>query len=280
MKRKTHFNTGGLNPFQGDDVDPFSAVRDEEGGTDPRAEGPISEAMRDETSGRELSTRRNLETGEYYSTEPIEAPKKAAPKAPAIKTVKGSGRSTGRGGPTASEMAAYHASKKAVAADARKADIAAERKSVEERKTRLSKSGVDAIEQDTDLITPFPGISRLLKGAKAVTSRALANRAPDVSELTFLGRSGARNVTPPRQIEGPGRKALKGPDDKEKVSGGSTPKLPPGQNKSSSVADRARAAKMGRRRDDLDMPNYSKGGSASSRADGCASRGKTRGKIY
>lgn len=32
MKRKTRFSPGGLNPFQGGDVDPFSAARDDEGG--------------------------------------------------------------------------------------------------------------------------------------------------------------------------------------------------------------------------------------------------------
>jgi hypothetical protein len=31
---------------------------------------------------------------------------------------------------------------------------------------------------------------------------------------------------------------------------------------------------------DADMPTFAKGGSASSRADGCAKRGKTKGKMY
>ena len=95
MKRKTRFNDGGLNPYQGDDVDPFSAVRNEEGGTDPRKEGPISEVFYDEGTGKELSTRRNLETGDYYSTEPVTRkaePARAAKKAPPIKDVPGSGR--------------------------------------------------------------------------------------------------------------------------------------------------------------------------------------------
>ncbi len=89
MKRKTRFSPGGsTNPYQGDDIDPFSAVRDESGSTDPRQEGPSSEAFYDESTGKMLGTRRNLETGEYYSTEPIEAPKKAARQAPKVSSAK------------------------------------------------------------------------------------------------------------------------------------------------------------------------------------------------
>lgn len=51
MKRKTRFNTGGMNnnPFQGDDIDPFSAVRDEEGNI---KKGEIPEAEPREAVGR------------------------------------------------------------------------------------------------------------------------------------------------------------------------------------------------------------------------------------
>jgi len=95
-KRKIRFDTGGLNPNQGDDVDYYSAARNQDGGTDPRAEGPSSESLNDETTGKELSTRRNLETGDYYSTEPVKPPKKAtraASKTPPIKNVPSDDRS-------------------------------------------------------------------------------------------------------------------------------------------------------------------------------------------
>ena len=95
-KRKTRFDAGGLNPYQGDDVDYFENARNEVGGTDPRAEGPSSESLIDETTGKELSTRRSLETGDYYSTEPVKPPKKAtraAPKVSSNKDVPSDGRS-------------------------------------------------------------------------------------------------------------------------------------------------------------------------------------------
>ena len=50
MKRKTRFSPGGsTNPFQGDDIDPFSAVRDEEGNI---KKGDIPEAEPREAVGR------------------------------------------------------------------------------------------------------------------------------------------------------------------------------------------------------------------------------------
>lgn len=207
MKRKTRFADGGLNPYQGDDVDPFSAMRNKDGGTAPMTEGPSSEELRDET-GAVSKLRRNLETGELYDTEarpakPVRLPSKPTP----------------RPAPPAPSPRAY-------AAEARKADMAAEQKSVKERQARLAKPGADAIESDTDTLTPFPGVAGLLRKG-AAGARALATKAPSLSELTFLGRSGARNVTPPRQIGGSDRKLLKGPEAGDRVGGkGSPPSLP------------------------------------------------------
>ena len=237
--------------------------------------------------------------------------KPAAPAAPAA----GAGRSTGIGGPTAAQMAqaamgagggrggvggprvgereAYAASKQPMAADVRKADIAAEQKAMAERQKRLATPGSDAIEQDTDVLNPIPipGIGRIKQAAQA-TSRALAPKGSSFSELTFLGKGPQKDITPPRQIGTAEKQLLEGPRSAERVGMKPPPKeLPPA---SATAQDRMREMKMGRYRDDFDMP-LKKGGKAkvkkrasggmakssvSKRADGIAKRGKTRGKMY
>ena len=323
MKRKTRFNDGGLNrnPFQGDDIDPFSAMRDEEGGTargrDLRAEiaamqeGPTSQLMFDETTGKELGTRRNLETGEYYSTEPVEASKaRAMPKAPPIKDVPGGGgRGTmagrraiddimrdagggGRGrsmGRTAADVDQFYEGRRPTVSDIRKADIAAEERSVQERQKRLAAPGADAIEKvspESALIggAPVAGLKALHGAAKALapySTRQLATAAKegleaavksgpkagiDVAKSTAKGMKGREEM----QIARTARQKSEAKAMKE-----AEPIL---QRRPDTKSDRLKRTKFD---EDTRGREFSKGGStASRRADGCAVRGKTRGKIY
>lgn len=243
------------------------------------------------------------------STKPAPA-KPTAPAAPAAPAA-GSGRSAGIGGPTAAQMAqaamgagggrggvggpragereAYAAAQRPVAADVRKADAAAEQRAMAERQERMMTPGSQAIEQDLDVLSPFPGLGRAKKAVQ--TSTALANKSPGFSNLTFLGKGPQKDVTPPRQIGTAERGLLEGPKSADRVGMKSPPKeLPPG----TAAQDRMREMKMGRYRDDFDMP-LKKGGKAkvkkmasggmakssvSKRADGIAKRGKTRGKMY
>jgi hypothetical protein len=240
------------------------------------------------------------------------APKPATPAAPAAPTGAGAGRGMmagptaaqlaqaamgagggrgGVGGPKIGEREAYQAAMRPTAGDIRKADIAAEQKQLAERQKRLGTPGSDAVEQDIDVLSPIPGLGRAQRGAQAA-SRALTTKAPGFSELTFLGKSQPKNITPPRQIGATEKPLLEGPKSAERVGMKSPPKeLPPGMT----AQDRMREMKMGRYRDDFDMP-LKKGGkakvkkmasggmarssSASSRGDGIAKRGKTRGKMY
>ena len=243
------------------------------------------------------------------STKPAPA-KPTAPAAPAAPAA-GSGRSAGIGGPTAAQMAqaamgagggrggqggprigereAYAAAQRPVAADVRKADAAAEQRAMAERQERMMTPGSQAIEQDLDVLSPFPGLGRAKKAVQ--TSTALANKSPGFSNLTFLGKGPQKDVTPPRQIGTSEKGLLEGPKSADRVGMKSPPKeLPPG----TAAQDRMREMKMGRYRDDFDMP-LKKGGKAkvkkmasggmakssvSKRADGIAKRGKTRGKMY
>lgn len=315
MKRKTRFNDGGMNrnPYQGDDVDPFSAVRDASGSTDPRQEGPSSEAFYDESTGKMLGTRRNLETGEYYSTEPV-APKekpaaRPAPKAPEIKDVPGSGRGTmagrraiddimrdagggGRGrsmGRTVADVDQFYEGRRPTVSDIRKADIAAEERSVQERQKRLAAPGADAIEKvspESALIggAPVAGLKALHGAAKALapySTRQLATAAKegleaavksgpkagiDVAKSTAKGMKGREEM----QIARTARQKSEAKAMKE-----AEPIL---QRRPDTKSDRLKRTKFD---EDTRGREFSKGGStASRRADGCAVRGKTRGKIY
>lgn len=88
--------------------------------------------------------------------------------------------------------------------DVRKAEQEAERRFQEQREQRLATPGADAVEQDIDVLTPFPGLGRLRRGVQGaqVASRALTTRQPSIQELTFLGASGAREMTPRALLEG------------------------------------------------------------------------------
>ena len=167
--------------------------------------------------------------------------------------VSGGARSTGRGGATADELVEY------------------------ERRKRLMTPGADAIEG------VYPEENFLAPGLKTVAgaAKALANRAPKLREYTMqsLGYSPAQLANRPTSLVREEARTARA-----------------AQRESEMARDNARAARRAPRAGLEDLPEsismpMKKGGavkkmasggvaSASKRADGCAARGKTRGKIY
>ena len=260
-------------------------------------EGPTSEGMPDS------SMRRNIETGEYYSTENLEPPKRAvrsAPKAPEIKDVPG---------------------RRSTAADIRKADIAAEERFLQERQKRLSTPGADAIESvfpESVLIGGAPMAA--LKGLRgAATAAPQAVRAA-VRELELMTRPKVNNFLAPdllragkagategkyavrnlinrekglQEIEDIKRTGYMMPSPKEVQSGRNrkwfTQTDEPNKAHLRVLAEKVPPNRAVRRKDieiydpvKGDYVPLKKGGkvSDSSRADGIAQRGKTRGRMY
>lgn len=324
MKRKTRFNDGGMNrnPYQGDDVDPFSAVRDASGSTDPRQEGPSSEAFYDETTGKMLGTRRNLETGEYYSTEPIEAPKaapkpaRAMPKAPEIVDVPGGGgRGTmagrraiddimrdagggGRGrsmGRTAADVDTFTPGK-----GRGRAEIPVDSSmSGPEKRHSFAMDTTDTQRQFANLAMYGAGRAgllpqRLLGNAKSISSstRMMPSMLESAKETAKGAASRITGEAKKAETAAEAAKAFSKPQAREVAS-----KVPARASQASKERAEAmekakpilqsrpdtkssRAARTRRTEEDMGI-EFSKGGStASRRADGCAMRGKTRGKIY
>lgn len=319
MKRKTRFNDGGMNnPFQGDDVDPFSAVRDASGSTDPRQEGPASEVFYDETTGKELSTRRNLETGQYYSTEPV-APKekpaaRPAPKAPAIKDVPGSGRGTmagrraiddimrdagggGRGrsmGRTAADVDTFTPGRgvgraeipvdSSMSGPEKRSSSAMDMSDTERNLMNLlmastrgmSRVGGKAIQNNRALVSAEQMAKPMLSSAKE-TAKSAASRITGEARKAETAAEAAKAFTKPQARE-VGSKVPARPSQASKERAEALEKAKPIlQSRPDTKA--SRASRTRRTEEDAGI-EFSKGGSASRRADGCAMRGKTRGKIY
>lgn len=313
MKRKTRFNDGGMNnPFQGDDIDPFSAVRDASGSTDPRQEGPSSEALFDETSGRELSLRRNLDTGEYYFTEPP-APKAAAramPKAPAIKDVPGSGRGTmagrraiddimrdagggGRGrsmGRTAADVDTFTpgrgVGRAEIPVDTTMSGPAKQFSSAMEMSDtgRNIATTAGALGGAGRAITGAPRVMAAAQTAKEMGKGMAAPAARAAKEgLEVAAKSGPKAGLETAKSTLSGMKSRAEMQAKratrEKAENAAALEKAKPILQSRKDTKPARAARTRRTEEDMGI-EFSKGGMASRRADGCAMRGKTRGKIY
>jgi len=278
MKRKkTRFANGG-DVIPGDGIQYFDedelaaayrrSLKDEIAAMQP--EGPSSEGMPDS------SQRRNLETGDIYSTENFE-PKKAvrpAPKAPPIKDVPGSGRGTmagrraiddimrdagggGRGrsmGRTAADVDTFSPGKGGIPVDQSVKAPAS---------TGESTSGMSDMDKLMAGIPAGMGATRFIQAA----SRGLAN--------TLRGREAMRQAAQAnaKQI-GEGRKLLESP--------GRMKRRELAAERSGRAAQRNKEVARGIRQkaDESGAIPLAKGGSASRRADGIAIRGKTRGKVY
>jgi len=205
--------------------------------------------------------------------------------------------------------------------DVRKAEQEAERRFQQQRQERLATPGADAVEQDIDVLTPFPGLGRLRRGVQGaqVASRALTTRQPSIQELTFLGASGAREMTPralPASTAAAERAALSAPA--QRIAGPTRAEMLAAERAAREAARREEMlrenaaayglnpnapgyeAAMRTLRENLGGGAFTvkkKGGrikakkmasggltskvsSASKRADGIATRGKTKCKVY
>lgn len=198
------------------------------------------------------------------------------------------------------------------------------------RQKRMETPNVDAIEPDLDVLNPIPipGLGRMRQAAKALQTRKTGSVVPYEQPVTFVGRSGPRNITPPERLgqsstaipqraellERPGVVKQRGLDAARADRAARRQAEMEAENAAAakSAAARARAEAMeeakpilqarpgkasprARSSFDEDMAGveFKKGGkakkmakggvtrsSASSRADGIAKRGKTRGRLY
>ena len=264
-RRKTRYDDGGIVPGDGvQDFDPdelakakerdlSKEIREMQEARSSEGSEPIYSELGDEAKG----IRRNTETGETYYTDKTPVKTEPAKAAPKVKAATGSGRSAGRGGPTAAEMAKYYADQKPS-----KAEIPSEQAATAPKSTGESTSGMSNFEKLTAGIPFGMGATRFLQAgarglANVMRAREAAKNAPSGAKQIGEGR---------RMIESPGafkRKELEAKREER-------------------AERRSKDVRRGIRQktDDSGAIRLAKGGSASSRADGCAVRGKTRGKMY
>jgi hypothetical protein len=230
-RRKTRYDEGGIIPGDGvQDFDPEELakagkrdlqkeIREMQEARSSEGSEPIYNEVGDVVKGM----RRNTETGQTYYTDETPVKKETVKAAPKVKAATGSGRSTGRGGPTAAEMAKYYSEKKSS-----RAEIPG------------TVSGGNEIGQ-----TKSEQLERKVKdnALKALAATGVVGGAAGVAFKLKKMRDAAKQLF-----------------DKEVAKKFSAPQ----------------AREVGK--------PYKRGGvtksSASSRADGCAVRGKTRGRMY
>jgi hypothetical protein len=313
MKRKTRFNDGGMNrnPFQGDDVDPFSAARDVDGGIseakgrDLKSEIENMQGMYDkedwEQKGPSAKPQSFKEAfaaakdgstftwnGKSYKKEYADN-KKSAVKVPPVSD---SYRMEGLGRGRRADLFEPEATSRAQAI---RADNAIEERRRQEIQKRLTTPGADAIETvspESALIggAPMAGLKTLHGAAKALapySTRQLATAAKEGIETAIksgpkagidVAKSTAKGIKARAEMQAKRverERAESGARKTAEAMESAKPILQRRPDTKSSRADRTR-----RSGEDLGK-EFSKGGSAASRrADGCAMRGKTRGKIY
>ena len=294
-RRKTRFSPGG-DVAPGDGVQYFD--EDELAAAKDRDLKTQIKDLQEAESGENDETRRNFLAGDYYLESKPYMPKGRprvpdAPKAPPIKDVPGSGRG-GIGGPRVGEREAYMASKRPTVGDIRKADAAAEQRFMDERQRRLSNPRADAIESvypEEYLLGGGAGASlkalhSAAKGLAPYSAKQIATGAKEgveaaakygpkaglqVAQSTMKGMQGRSGIQASRAAR---QKAEA--ETRQRAEAEAMEKAKPIlQARRSNKAERAGIT----RREDAGM-EFSKGGSASRRADGCAVRGKTRGKVY
>jgi hypothetical protein len=266
-RRKTRFNDGGANnPYQGDDVDPYSAARDEAGNIavakdrDLKAEikamqeaekepAPArAQTFKEAFAGARGAGKKTFEwQGKRYTTE-LAAPKKAADPAPAASSSSGStsggARSSGKGGATADEMRRYYgAGRGGATADEMRRYYGAGRGGATADEMRREYDRRETERQMGRGAGRAPESSGRSSGIGGATADEMRRRY-DGSRAT--GRGGATADEMRRFYESKDFRKGGGVKAKKMASGGMTSKV----------------------------------SSASKRADGCAQRGKTRGKMY
>lgn len=242
------------------------------------------------------------------------APAKPATPAPSAPMGAGAGRSAGVGGPTAAQMAQAamgagggRGGVGGPRAGEREAYMAAQQRTAPGEipgqtikapaSTGESTSGMSNFDKLTAGIPAGMGATRFLQAG----ARGLANVMRGREAMAQTAQANAKRIGEgQKMLESPGVLKQRGLDvaraeraAERKVETPDVINLP-GKNAGMTAQDRMRDAKMGRYRDDFDMP-LKKGGKAkvkkmatggmaksspSKRADGIAMRGKTRGKMY
>jgi hypothetical protein len=318
MKKKRKFQEGGNVVEPGDGVQYFAD--DELAAANKRnlrkeidelnaAQYTGSAPIIDEYSGKETTTRRNLETGDYYSTEPVTRkaePARAAKKAPPIKDVPGSGRGsmagrrasddimyvTGGGrsrmagrtasddttyvtggsrgrmsGPGIGEREAYEASRSKstqipTASQAGPEKVSSPAMEMSD-KERIRNTTIGAL----GTIGGAAGLAKLMQVRKAKQAAELAQEA-------------AKRFSKPGQARQIGDKTPAKAENVAKKRGEAEAMEKAKPILQSRPSTKAKRADRTRRTEEDSQIEFSKGGSASRRADGCAVRGKTKGKLY
>jgi hypothetical protein len=298
MKKKRKFQDGGNVVEPGDGVQYFADDElaeankrslqkeiDELNAAQYKGSAPII----DEYSGKETTLRRNLETGDYYSTEPVTrkaAPARAMPKATPVRNIAGSGRGTMAGrtaaddttyvtggsrgrmsGPGIGKREAYEASRSRstqipTASQAGPEKVSSPAMEMSD-KERIRNTTIGAL----GTIGGAAGLAKLMQVRKAKQAAELAQEA--AKRFSKPGQARQIGDKTPAKAENVAKKRAEA-EAMEKAK-------PILQSRPSTKAQRADRT---RRTEEDSQIEFSKGGSASRRADGCAVRGKTKGKLY
>ena len=272
MKRKTRFPDGGATGRFDEDLYERARrfLREQES-----QEGM---PLLSETGEASTNMRINPETGETYSTE---APTRSAGMG--FKPAAGSGRA-GRGA-SADAFAPEAPSR----AQALRADYAIDERLRQERQKRMQTPGADAVE------SVYPE-AYLAGGAGGVGLKAMHGTAKELAKypMATLGRAAKEGLetavkSGPKAGAEVATSTARGAASRAEIQAkraarqrGEAEAMEKAKPILQSRKDTkpARAARTRRTEEDAGI-EFSKGGStASRRADGCAVRGKTRGKIY
>jgi hypothetical protein len=263
MKKKRKFQEGGNVVEPGDGVQYFAD--DELAAANKRnlrkeidelnaAQYTGSAPIIDEYSGKETTTRRNLETGDYYSTEPVT--RKAAP-------VRAAAQAKPKTPPPVSDKYREEGFNRPRVGSTQAAAIPTEQSVKAPKSTGESTSGMSNLDKLMAGVPAGMGATRFLQAG----ARGLANVMRTRSALDKAARENQKQIGEGRRmIESPG--AFKRRDVEAK------------REERAARRDKEVSRGIRQKSDDSGAIRLAKGGSASSRADGCAVRGKTKGKVY
>jgi hypothetical protein len=232
----------------------------------------------------------------------------------------GSGRG-GQGGPTAEEVAAYREQQYQNAiAEAKSPEGQAKRREMEKSQAlegfypEAALGGLGTVGIKT-IAKAAQNLAQRSAAPAANTGRALAQKGFD--EVTFLGKTGAKDITPVQRLAAPAKRIGQSRAEEAAPQALSAPTKRLGFDKAGAKAAERSARSEGRQAEmlkenarrsglredapeatmravreklggnDFSLPmkkggavkKYAAGGSVSSRADGIAQRGKTRGKM-
>lgn len=263
-----------------------------------------SAALYDET-GAESPFRRNLETGELYNPNMTPAPARVGGGAPAARPAPVR-PAPARSAPAPVAQPARQMTREQlinqIPTDAGKyAPVSGERVTG----NTLSRNIETTLNAPVPGFVPIRGAYRAATGAQSA-GRALAPRVAEETPVTFLGRSGARAMGEPERIGTSAARQLGSESSKlasepGKLTGPSKRSLVERDRAARAAAREAEKEAFNRRGVDRFMESTFEGGmkrggkvkttkkmasggatrsSASKRADGIATKGKTRGKLY